>query len=100
MYLERSHPMLKIVFILVLVTVNNYAEVKNMKLLPPDNRQIYFGAFPDFGGSEDSVTTQRVKDFEYSSGKKLAWAYFSLNCFNGIVSPKAHYLWATFGVRC
>jgi len=92
--------MLKTVLILIAFTVYNYAEEKNIKLLPPPHGQIYFGAFPDFGGSEDSVTTQRVKDFEYSSGKKLAWAYFSLNWFNGIVSPKAHYLWATFGVRC
>jgi len=89
MYLERSCLMLKIVFILLVFTVNNYGKVKNMKLLPPDNGQIYFGAFPDFGGSEDSVTTQRVKDFEQLAGKKIAWAYFSQNWFNGIVYPKA-----------
>ena len=42
--------MLKIVCILIAMTVINYAEGKSMKLLPPQNGQIYFGAFPDFGG--------------------------------------------------
>ena len=58
------------------------------KLLPPQNNEIYFGAFPDFGGSEDNVTTQKIKDFEAIAGKKIVWAYFSQNWFNGIIYPK------------
>ncbi len=60
-----------------------------VKLLPPPEGSIYFGAFPDFGGSEDEVTTQKIKSFETLVGKKIAWAYFSQNWYNGIVYPKA-----------
>ena len=65
-------------------------DTKRTLLLPPPEGKIYFGAFPDFGGSENEVSTQRVKDFETIAGKKIAWAYFSQNWFNGIVYPKAH----------
>lgn len=58
------------------------------KLLPPQDGKIYFGAFPDFGGPEDNVTTQRIEDFEAIAGKKIAWAYFSQNWYNGIRYPK------------
>ena len=58
------------------------------KLTAPQRDQIYFGAFPDFGGSEDHVSTQRVKDFETLAGKKIAWAYFSQNWYNGIIYPR------------
>ena len=77
------------------MAVNNYAEDKPMKLLPPQNGQIYFGAFPDFGGSEDNVSRQRIDDFEAIADKKIAWAYFSQNWFHGIVYPKAdvHAIW-------
>ncbi len=60
------------------------------KLLPPDGNGIYFGAFPDFGGSEDHVTTQKIRDFEALVGKRIVWAYFSQNWFNGIKYPKEH----------
>ena len=60
------------------------------KLLPPADNKIYFGAFPDFGGPEDNVTTQKIEDFEAVAGKKIAWAYFSQNWFNGIKYPKEH----------
>ena len=63
---------------------------KTTKLLPPPKGKIYFGAFPDFGGSENEVSTQRVRNFEAIAGKKIAWAYFSQNWFNGITYPKAH----------
>ena len=66
-----------------------FADISNLKLLPPTNNQIYFGAFPDFGGSEDNVTTQKINNFEAIAGKKIAWAYFSQNWFNGIIYPKA-----------
>ncbi len=65
-------------------------KIKQIKLLPPTENKIYFGAFPDFGGSEDEVTTQKIKDFEAIANKKIAWAYFSQNWFNGIEYPKAH----------
>ena len=58
-------------------------------LQPPKNQQIYFGAFPDFGGTEDQVSTQRITDFEKIVGKKIAWAAFSDNWYNGISYPKA-----------
>ena len=87
MFREESF-MFKIVCILIALTVHNYAEDKPIKLQPPHNGQIYFGAFPDFAGSEDNVSTQKINDFEAIAGKKIAWAYFSQNWFNGIVYPK------------
>ena len=63
---------------------------EEIKLLPPDDNKIYFGAFPDFGGSEDQVTSQKIRDFETIFGKKIVWAYFSQNWFNGIKYPKEH----------
>ena len=59
------------------------------KLQAPKNQQIYFGAFPDFGGTEDQVSTQRITDFEKIVEKKIAWAAFSDNWYNGISYPKA-----------
>ena len=51
-------------------------------LLPPDNGQIYIGAFPDFGGSEDKVSKDKIIEFEKIIGKPIGWAYFSLNWYN------------------
>ena len=61
-----------------------------IKLLPPNDDKIYFGAFPDFGGSEDQVTSKKIRDFEAIANKKIVWAYFSQNWFNGIKYPKEH----------
>jgi len=81
--------MSKIIFILVLLfTLHAMADIP-IKLLPPSSNQIYFSAFPDFGGSEDEVTTQKVQTFETMVGKHIAWAYFSQNWMDGIVYPKA-----------
>ena len=48
-------------------------------LKPLKNDKIYFGAFPDFGGSEDQVSAKRINDFNSLVGKKIFWAYFSNN---------------------
>jgi len=58
------------------------------KLLPPSDNGIYFGAFPDFGGSEDHISKKRIDDFEKLIDKKIVWAYFSNNWYNGILYPK------------
>ena len=58
-------------------------------LQPPLREHIYVGAFADFGGSEDKVSKEKIKNFETLIGKKIAWAYFSNNWYNGIVYPKA-----------
>lgn len=73
----------------LLLNGSNDGSSKN-KLPPPPSGKIYFGAFPDFGGSEDSVTTQRIKDFESIAQKKILWAMFSDNWFKpgGISYPK------------
>jgi len=71
-------------------SASDESTTKGMKLLPPPKNKIYFGAFPDFGGSEDNVSRQKVEDFESIAGKKIAWAYFSQNWFNGITYPKGH----------
>ena len=46
--------------------------------IPPDNK-IYHAAFPDFGGTEDLVSTERIINFEKLCQHKIAWAYFSNN---------------------
>jgi hypothetical protein len=74
-------------FFLIVCTLA-FADTGYLKLLPPPKNKIYFGAFPDFGGPEDNVTAQRIREFENIAGKKIAWAYFSQNWFNGIVYPK------------
>ena len=65
-------------------------DLKKFKLAPPPKDKIYFGAYPDFGGSEDRVTAKRVKDFEALAQKKIIWAVFSDNWFKkgGISYPK------------
>lgn len=58
------------------------------KLDPPPTGKIYHGAYPDFGGTEDIVTTQKMTDFETLAGKNMAWAYLSNNWYtSNIVFP-------------
>jgi len=62
--------------------------VEEVKLLPPPAEKIYFGAFPDFGGTEENITSQRIEDFEHIADKKILWACFSNNWWHGIHYPK------------
>jgi len=65
--------------------------IKRSKLAIPTDNQIYHAAYPDFGGSEDIITTERISDFENLVGKKMTWAYFSNNWSaekGGIKFPK------------
>ena len=56
-------------------------ENKKVKLLPPESGKIYFGAFTSFSGTEDEVTSKKIKDFDTLAGKPIAWSYFSNNWF-------------------
>ncbi len=58
------------------------------KLLPPPENKIYFGAYADFGSSENGVTAENMQAFEELAGKKIAWAYFSNQWAEGIRYPK------------
>ena len=58
-----------------------------VKIAPPING-VYHGANPNFGGTEDEVTTDRIVDFEELAGKKIAWAYFSNNWIDDIEFPE------------
>ncbi len=60
--------------------------IKSNKLVEPVFG-IYHSAFPDFGGTEDIVTTQKIRDFETLVNKKIVWAYFSNNWYNNIQFP-------------
>jgi len=62
--------------------------IDTIKLVAPLNDQIYFAAFPDFGGAEENVTSQKVIAFNELVGKDIAWACFSDNWYNSIVYPK------------
>ena len=59
----------------------------NGKLIPPTNGQKYIASFPDFGGTEDEVSSQAIYSFEESSGKPIAWAYFSNNWMDSLIFP-------------
>jgi hypothetical protein len=59
-----------------------------VKVLPPATG-IYHAAYPDFCPTEDCVSEARIHSFERLAGKRIAWAYFSDNWFNGIRFPAA-----------
>ena len=50
---------------------------------------IYHSAYPDFGGTEDVVTTVRITNFETLVDKNIVWAYFSNNWYDNIHFPSA-----------
>jgi len=79
-----------LLLLLLLVACNSSTsnQAKVLKLQPPKDNKIYFGAFPDFGGTEDIVTTKRLDDFEKLIEKKPLWAYFSQSWYNGMAYPK------------
>ncbi|MEE9339361.1 MAG: glycosyl hydrolase [Methylococcaceae bacterium] len=56
-------------------------QIASGKLLPPENGKIYFGAFADFGGTEDEVSKDKITHFDNLSGKPTAWSYFSNNWY-------------------
>jgi len=51
------------------------------------NVGIYHSAFPDFGGTEDKVTEQKIIEFEELVNKEIVWAYFSNNWYEKIRFP-------------
>lgn len=55
-------------------------------LVPPEGNRIYHAAFPEFGGPENRVTAKRIRSFERLAGRKIAWAYFSNNWFDGRIA--------------
>jgi len=59
-----------------------------LSLIPPTSGA-YHSAFPDFGGTEDEVSADRIIDFENLVQKKIVWAYFSNNWLEGIEFPEA-----------
>ena len=62
------------------------ANFQDGKLLAPYSG-IYHSAFPDFGGTEDIVTADRINEFVDLAGKDIVWAYFSNNWTDGINFP-------------
>ncbi len=48
---------------------------------------IYHSAFPDFGGTEDQVSGDRITAFEDLAGKEIVWAYFSNNWYDDSGNP-------------
>ena len=58
----------------------------HQKLIAP-TVGIYHAAFPDFGGTEDIVSSERIEEFESLAGKEISWAYFSNNWYAAIEFP-------------
>lgn len=69
---------------MLIIPSDSFASVK---LLPPQDNYIYFGAYTDFGGSEDMVSDNAILEYENLAGKNIVWAYFSQNWMDGIVYP-------------
>ncbi len=63
------------------------AHIVSKKLQTPPRGSIYHAANPDFGGTEDNVTSERIKSFEALAQKKIVWAYFSNNWYDTIKFP-------------
>jgi hypothetical protein len=65
------------------------------KVLPP-LAGVYHAAYPNWCGSEDCVSAQKIRSFEALVGKRIVWAYFSDNWFHGIVFPatKVRTIWS------
>ena len=61
---------------------------KGMKLAPPSNG-VYAGIFPDMGNTEDSLSTDRVREYIQITGSNPIWICFSNSWFYGIKFPKA-----------
>jgi hypothetical protein len=55
--------------------------------VPPDGR-VYHAAYPDFTDTEDRVRAWRVRRFQETAGKRIAWAYFSNNWKRRIAFPR------------
>jgi len=60
--------------------------ISSNKLMEPPSG-IYHSAYPDFGGTEDIVTAERINDFETLVSKNIVWAYFSNNWYHNIQFP-------------
>ena len=61
----------------------------NAEKLISSNLGIYHAAFPDFGGTEDVVSRERINNFETLAKKEITWAYFSNNWYSNIQFPRA-----------
>lgn len=59
----------------------------DVKIAPPTSG-VYHGANPDFGGTEDEVTVERIIDYEELVGKNITYAYFSNNWIEDIEFPE------------
>jgi hypothetical protein len=57
------------------------------KLIPVTGK-VYHSSFPDFGGTEDEVSAERIDRFENDAKKEIAWAYFSNNWMDSLVFPE------------
>jgi hypothetical protein len=64
------------------------AATLHVKVLPPAHG-MYHAAFPDFCPEEDCVSAARIRAFEALTRKRIVWAYFSDNWFDGIHFPEA-----------
>ena len=64
-------------------------QVSNLeiKISSPEDG-VYNSANPNFGGTEDEVSAQRILDYQKLIDKKIVWAYFSDNWINEIRFPK------------
>jgi len=82
--------MKKLYFILFsLFNVSFLLQAQNsIKVLPPAKNEIYFAAFPDFGGEEDNISKEKIEAFDALTERKIAWASFSQRWFKGMNYPK------------
>ncbi len=54
------------------------------QLIPPDVGA-YHGAYADFGPMASAVSAEKIREFEASAQKKVAWAYFANDWLDGVI---------------
>jgi hypothetical protein len=81
-----------LIFVLPLSCGSSSTPTKEIKLSPPTGDKIYFGAFPDFGGTEENITSQRIQKFETIAGKKSSGHVSPITGGMGSTTPEQRYI--------
>ncbi len=85
----------KSIFSQVYIPKNSQKTIlKSVKVTLPPKGKFYHGVFPGGKtGDEDDITIYDVKKYQYYSGKKVAWIYFSHNWVKSKKFPKRTCEW-------
>ena len=82
-------------FVLLVLTLSFLALINvsyAVKLVPPKDGQIYFGAFPGFADEDQVLASEsgnqsKINHLDAIAGKPAMWSYFSNNWLSEIRYP-------------